>query len=200
MFDPLSKLALGLLTGFVFGILLQKGQVSKFRTILGQFLLRDFTMLKIMLTAVVVGGIGIHALLALGLLESLHIKPLVLGGVITGGAIMGLGMSLLGYCPGTGIAAIAEGSRHAVFGVLGMFFGAAVYAEVYAPVKASLLTWGDYGKLTLSAATGLSPWILLGAITLGAAALMAAIEWWERGVGIGPTLPPVDQEAARVKI
>jgi hypothetical protein len=56
--DPPSKLMLGLATGFVFGFLLQKGRVTKYQVIVGQFQLRDFTVLKTMLTAVAVGGGG----------------------------------------------------------------------------------------------------------------------------------------------
>jgi len=89
-------------------------------------------------------------------------------------------MAVLGYCPGTGVAAIAEGSRHAIYGVLGMLFGAAVYAEVYPAIKATVLTWGDYGKQTLPAATGTSHAIWLAAIGLGAASLFITLEWFER--------------------
>jgi hypothetical protein len=188
MFDPTWKLALGLLTGLLFGFLLQKGQVTKYRVILGQFLLRDFTMLKIMLTAIVVGGLGVFALVGLGA-ASLHIKALVLGGVIGGGLLMGVAMSLLGYCPGTGVAAMAEGSRHAIAGVVGMLVGAAAYAEVYLPLKSTLLTWGDFGKVTLIDATGLPAWILLTTLTLAAAALMVAIEWWERSSAVPQPVP-----------
>jgi hypothetical protein len=179
MFDSWEKLALGLLTGFLFGFLLQKGQVTKYRVIVGQFLLRDFTMLKVMLTAVVVGGIGVYAMLAMGL-ASLHIKPLLIGGVIGGGLIFGVGMALLGYCPGTGVAAVAEGSRHAIVGLLGMLAGAAVYAELYPSLKAALLTKGDFGKITLSEATGLSPWLWLGGLAVLSGALFFALERGER--------------------
>jgi uncharacterized membrane protein YedE/YeeE len=179
MFDTPERLAFGLLTGLLFGFLLQKGQVTKFRTIVGQFLLKDFTVLKVMLTAVVVGGVGVAVLVGAGH-AAFHIKPLVLGGIIAGGLLFGVGMAVLGYCPGTGVAAIAEGSRHAIFGVLGMLFGAAVYAEAYPAIKATLLTWGDYGKQTLPTATGASHGVLLAVIGLGAAALFVALEWFER--------------------
>ncbi|MDE3166670.1 MAG: YeeE/YedE family protein, partial [Acidobacteriota bacterium] len=106
--DPAGKLLLGLLTGFAFGILLQKGQVTKYPVIVGQLLLRDFTVLKTMLTAVVTGGIGVYILKALGL-ASLHVKPAQLVAVCGGGVIFGVGMVILGYCPGTGVAAAAEG-------------------------------------------------------------------------------------------
>ena len=58
MFEDPLKLLLGLMTGIVFGVLLQKGQVAKFQKILGQFLLQDFTVIKIMATAIAVGTLG----------------------------------------------------------------------------------------------------------------------------------------------
>jgi hypothetical protein len=179
MFDTPEKLALGLLAGVVFGFLLHKGQVTKFDTIVKQFLLKDFTVLKVMLTAVVVGGIGIYAMHGLDL-TALHVKPLVLGGVILGGLVFGIGMTLLGYCPGTGVAAVADGSRHAIFGVLGMLAGAAVYAEVAPLMKATVLQVGDFGKITLADATGLSPWVFLTALAVGATLLFLVIERWQR--------------------
>ena len=179
MMDLIWKLAVGLLTGVVFGFLLQKGQVSKYRVIVDQFLLRDFTMLKIMLTAVVVGGFGVYILTDIGL-ASLHIKPFILGGVVTGGAILGAGMAILGYCPGTVVAAIAEGSRHAIFGLLGMLLAAAVYAEVYPLFARTLLRIGDYGDVTLASITGASPYMLLASIAVLSGFLFGVIELWER--------------------
>jgi hypothetical protein len=180
MFDTPEKLALGLLSGVVFGFLLQKGQVTKFRTIVGQFLLKDFTVLKVMLTAVVVGGVGVYAMHGLDW-ASLHVKPLVLGGVIGGGLIFGVGMALLGYCPGTGVAAVAEGSRHAIFGVFGMLAGAALYAEVHPLMKATVLKMGVFDKLTLPGVTGVSPWMFLAGLAIGATMLFVALERWQRG-------------------
>jgi hypothetical protein len=55
-----SSLAWGFLFGIIFGFLLQKGGVTKYDVIIGQLLLEDFTVIKIMLSAVVTGMIGIH--------------------------------------------------------------------------------------------------------------------------------------------
>jgi hypothetical protein len=177
----------------IFGFLLHKGQVTKFRTIVGQFLLKDFTVLKVMLTAVVVGGIGVYAMYGLDL-ASLHVKTLVLGGVILGGLIFGVGMVLLGYCPGTGVAAIGEGSRHALFGVLGMLAGAALYAEVAPLMKSTVLQIGDFGKITMADATGVSPWVFLVALAGGATLLFVAIERWQRG-RLAPKVAAAEQPA-----
>lgn len=174
MFDAPLHLGLGLAVGFVFGFLLQKGQVTKFRVIVGQFLLRDFTMLRIMLTAIVVGAVGVYALHGAGLV-TLHPKPALLAGTVLGGLVFGVGMVVLGYCPGTGVAAMAEGSRHAVAGVLGMLAGAACFAEVYGGLARTVLSVANYGTATLPELTGLSPWFFISALAAGAALVFVAL-------------------------
>ena len=46
---------LGLATGIVFGFLLQKGRVLRFEKQIGAMLLKDMTILKFMLSAIIVG-------------------------------------------------------------------------------------------------------------------------------------------------
>lgn len=175
MTDSLSVLVMGLLTGLAFGFILQKGQVTKFQVIVGQFLLKDFTVLKVMLTAIVVGGVGIYSLKALGLV-TLHPKPAMLVAVPLGGLIFGVGMVLLGYCPGTGVAAAAEGHRDAMFGVLGMLAGAAVFAEFFGSWKDTLLKWNDLGPVTLPQLIGIPAWMILGVLAIVALVLFRSLE------------------------
>jgi len=73
---------------------------------MGQFLLTDFTVIKVMLTAIVVGMVGIFSMRAMGQVK-LHVKPTRYAANITGGLIFGVGLGLMGYCPGTGAAALA---------------------------------------------------------------------------------------------
>lgn len=179
MADPIGKLLLGLLTGFFFGFLLQKGQVTKYRVIVGQFLLKDFTVLKTMLTAVVVGGIGVYVLTAVGA-ATLHVKPAQMAAVSLGGLIFGVGMVLLGYCPGTGVAAAAEGKRDAWFGVAGMLIGALLFAEQYALLSKTVLSWFDLGMVTLPQLTHVPAPVLFAVLGAGAVVLFRRIEMWER--------------------
>jgi hypothetical protein len=67
------QIVLGLISGIVFGFLLQKGGVTRYEVIIGQLLLTDFTVVKMMLSAVIVGMIGIYAMKAAGLVH-LHCK------------------------------------------------------------------------------------------------------------------------------
>jgi len=173
--DPnLWNLITGLLTGLVFGFLLQRGAVTRFRTIVGQFLWTDHTVLRTMLTAVVVGSIGVYAMHQLWDVP-LHLKSATLLANALGGLIFGVSMAILGYCPGTGVGAMGEGSRHAIFGVLGMVGGAALYAEADPWVKSNILPVADLGKATFATQSGLSPWLFIIAMVLAAGVLFAAL-------------------------
>jgi uncharacterized membrane protein YedE/YeeE len=153
MFEPLPRLLLGLLTGFLFGIFLQKGRVSDRRLIVSQFLLRDFTVMKVMMTAILVGVTGIYAMLAAGWVE-LAVKPAHLVSILVGALLFGPAMVTLGCCPGTAVAAAGEGKRDAWWGVLGMLLGAAVYPEFDAACTRTLRAAVDLGPVTLPQWTG----------------------------------------------
>ncbi|QDV26515.1 YeeE/YedE thiosulfate transporter family protein [Aureliella helgolandensis] len=165
MFDPIWKLALGLFTGVVFGILLQKGAVAKFRVIVGQFILKDWTVVKIMGTAVIVGAVGVYGLLALEVV-SLHIRPLAWAGIVVGGVLFGVGMAVFGYCPGTSVAACGEGRRDAMVGVAGMLVAAGVYVVLYPWLHTLSESLGNAGEVTLPDLTGTSPWLWIGVLAI----------------------------------
>ena len=86
------QLALGLLFGVMFGFLLQKGGVAKYHILLGVLLLEDFTVLKVMLSAIVVGMLGVFTLHGMGLVE-LHIKPTRYAANVLGGLLFGVGFA-----------------------------------------------------------------------------------------------------------
>jgi len=159
------ELAYGIVTGILFGFLMQKGQVLRYDRQLGALRLIDFTIVKFMLSAILVAMVGIYLLKDIGLV-SLSVKGTSLGGNILGGIIFGIGWGILGYCPGTAAGALGEGRWDAAFGLLGMLVGAAVYAEAYPVFKESVLSWGDFGKITLPGLFGLNEWVVI--IVIGA--------------------------------
>lgn len=175
MFDSPPKLLLGLVTGILFGVLLQKGRVSKFEVIVGQFLFKDWTVVRMMGTAVVVGSVGVFALVAADL-ASLHIRPMLLGGVLLGAILFGIGMAVFGYCPGTSVAGCGEGRRDALVGVLGMFAGAAMFVVLYEQLQPVIQALGDWGKITLPDLTNTSPWLWVSLLVAGGTAALL----WDR--------------------
>lgn len=172
MFDPAGKLLLGLVTGIVFGVLLQKGRVAKYRVILGQLLLRDWTVVKIMGTAIVVGAVGVFALVQ-GNLATFHIKPFHYVGIVLGAVCFGAGMAIFGYCPGTSVAACGEGRRDAMVGVVGMLAGAGAYVLAYPWLDPIVKGAGGLGKVTLPELWGVSPWYIVAGLGLVGVSLIA---------------------------
>ena len=168
MFDSATKLILGLVTGLVFGLLLQKGRVAKYEVLTGQFLFRDWTVAKVMGTAILVGALGVQLLVAGGL-ATLHVKAAQIGAVVLGGVLFGVGVAVLGLCPGTSVAALGEGRRDALAGLSGMLAGAIVFV-LSTPLVKTIRGWSDLGKITLPEVTGTPPlaWA-------GGAAVLAAI-------------------------
>ncbi|MDX2479913.1 MAG: YeeE/YedE thiosulfate transporter family protein [Desulfuromusa sp.] len=148
---------IGLVTGILFGFLLQKGEALRFERQVGFLLLKDMTIIKFMLTAVIVGMVGIYGCYSLGWI-ALSVKATNVAAIIIGGLLFGIGWAIAGFCPGTSIGALAEGRIHALWAILGMLGGAALYAEVYPTMKTTVLTWGSYGKITIPQVLGISPW------------------------------------------
>jgi len=150
----------GLITGIIFGFLLQKGRVVRFEKQIGALLLKDMTILKFMLSAILVGMVGIFILNGAGAISLSH-KSMNLGAVVIGGALFGAGWAVMGFCPGTSVAALGEGRIHALFAIAGMLTGAALYAELFPFFKSTVLAWKDFGKIGLPEVLGVSPWIII---------------------------------------
>ena len=166
----------GLLTGVVFGFLLQKGRVLRYDRQVGALRFMDMTILKFMLSAMLVGSVGIYLFKDMGIIE-LKMKPLELGANVVGGLIFGVGWGFLGYCPGTSAGTLGEGRWDALFGLAGMVLGAGLYAEAYPFLKTNVLAWGNYGELTVPGALGVSHWLVIPVFIL---ATIALFRWFEK--------------------
>lgn len=157
----------GLVAGFLFGYILTRTGITKYPRVMGMLLLKDFKILKFMLTAVISSMILFHLLGDLGLIK---VVPKNLDwGKLVGGLIFGTGMGILGYCPGTMAARIGEGKKEAILALFGMALGILIYALTIKPVKAAFLSGEINGDIF--AQLGLNKWIVI----IPTALLFAAI-------------------------
>jgi uncharacterized membrane protein YedE/YeeE len=118
------------LLGIIFGMILQRSRVNTYDKIGGFAMMKDFTVAKILLTAIGVGSILLFLEIQMGL-ASLSIKPFDVAGIIFGGIIFGIGMAVLGYCPGTLIVSMGEGAVDAIVGIIGGLAAGFVYILLY---------------------------------------------------------------------
>ena len=175
-----SPLIWGLAFGVVFGFLLQKGGVTKYDVIVGQLLLQDFTVLKIILTAVVTGMLGVYLMKSMGWVE-LHPKSGSWGMNVIGGLLFGVGFALLGYCPGTIAGAIGNGYLDALVGGLaGIWIGTGLFAALYPKLNRGILKKGFYGDVTLPKLLKVNDWI----VVIPVAVLIILILIWFENAGL----------------
>jgi hypothetical protein len=175
-----SSLIWGLLFGIIFGFLLQKGGVTKYNVIIGQLLLEDFTVLKIMLSAAVTGMIGIYFMKSMGWVK-LYPKPGSAGMSVIGGLIFGVGFAVLGYCPGTIAGAVGNGYLDAlVGGLIGIIVGAGLYASLYPKVRNGILKKGDFGTVTLPELLKVNDWV----VVIPTAVILVLILYWLETSGL----------------
>lgn len=166
---------LGLITGIMFGFALHRAGFSRCGLVMRGLAFRDFTMLKVMLTAIAVGMVG-AALLATFAPEHAHlkVKSLYVWGVLVGGLIFGVGMAIAGYCPGTALIGLGGGVRDGLLAVLGGLLGALAFIFAYPVLEPILIQPLDLGKLTLHETLGL-PYLPTALVM---AALLAAVVFW----------------------
>lgn len=178
--DKPLQLLIGLLIGVAFGFLLQRGGVTYYDVIIGQLLWQDFTVVKIMISAVITGMIGIHAMKSLGWVE-LHPKPGSAGMTVIGGLIFGVGFGLLGYCPGTLAGAVGQGQLDAMLGgLLGILAGAGLFALLYPRLDAGILKLGSFGDLTFPRLFKVNHWY----VVIPVACLLTALLVWMETAGL----------------
>jgi len=174
------SLAQGLGFGVIFGFLLQKGGATHYDVIIGQLLLTDFTVVKIMLSAVLTGMIGIHVMKSMNWV-TLHPKSGSIGKNVIGGLIFGAGFAVLGYCPGTIVGAIGNGYLDALAGGLtGILIGTGLFAHFYPRLKNGILKQGDYGSVTLPQLLKVNEWFVVVPVSI----LITLLLFWLENSGL----------------
>jgi hypothetical protein len=102
--------------------------------------LKDFHLMKVILFGIGFSSLLLFVLLALKVVDVSHlsIKPSYIG-VIIGGAILGIGFAIGGYCPGTGIVAAGRGRKDALFFIVGGLLGVFVYMLIFGAIENTAL-------------------------------------------------------------
>ena len=158
----MSTEMIGFAVGVLFGAGLLLGGLADPDKIIGTLRLKDFHALRTIAVFVLVGMLGTWILDLFGLAH-ISPKPAAMLGVLSGGALLGIGFGLTGYCPGTGLACAASGRIDALVTVLGMFLGALVFIWIYPSIVQPIDAVANYGKVMLPDVTGISRtiWVIV---------------------------------------
>lgn len=158
MLDVIKPLVLG----FLFGWALHKAGLTHYARIVNVYRFRDMTVMRFMLTALVVGAFAIQVGLDAGFAASAPVPPTSVLANLVGGVVFGVGMATAGYCPGTVVAEAGEGRLDAwIAGLSELLVGAMVFGLLQPLVMPTLSRVGSYGRITFAGLTGASPWLVL---------------------------------------
>ncbi|MCG8615758.1 MAG: YeeE/YedE family protein [Desulfobacterales bacterium] len=133
-------IVLAIILGLFFGFALQRVGATNPQNIINMLRLKELHLMKAILFAIGISSILLFLLAGLGVIDAGHFSvKSAYTGVVIGGALLGLGFAVAGYCPGTGLAALADGRKDALFFVGGGLAGALIYTLVYGSIKGSWL-------------------------------------------------------------
>ncbi len=158
--------ASGVLSGLLFGYVLESAGFGSPRKLTAQFRFTDWSVFKVMFTAIIVAAIGLAVATATGVLaaNSIFIPTTFFWATLTGGALVGAGMAIGGYCPGTSAVGLASGRLDGFFFMAGMVLGTGVFAALFEPIKGFYLAGQGPQAQTLSQLFGAPTWLVLGVL------------------------------------
>ena len=145
---------LAMVLGTLFGFVLQRIGAADPDKIIGMLRLTDLHLMKAILLAIGLGSLLLFVALAAGWVDSSHlsVKSLTLG-VPVGGALLGVGWAVAGFCPGTALVGVGAGRKDALVFTAGGLLGAWLFTLQYESLSATQLFDQLYGGAVTLAST-----------------------------------------------
>ncbi len=167
-----------LVLGFVFGFLLQKGGLTRYEKVSAVFRFEDLTVIEFLLAALVTGAVATPVLA-----RAMHTTPSLpdtyVAGNLVGGMLHGVGMALVGFCPGTVVAGAGEGRLdNLLFGIPGLLAGALAFGLAWPAFFPALARIGAVGRVTFGEVLHASPALVaLLFVEIGVLVLYLLLRW-----------------------
>jgi uncharacterized membrane protein YedE/YeeE len=170
----------GLVFGSLFGFVLQRGGLGNGCRLTAQLRLQDWTVFNVMFTAIIVAATGLYLLQSLGFIagSDLYVPTMYLWATLLGGALVGVGMGVGGYCPGTSVVGALAGRLDGLVFFAGLIIGVIVFAWTFGPMQPLLAAAQGPDGQTLGDLLHISNGLVLA--ILGAVA--AVVGWLSRRV------------------
>jgi uncharacterized membrane protein YedE/YeeE len=176
-----SALPLALVIGAAFGFALERAGLGDARKLAGQFYLRDFTVLKVMFSAIVTAMLGAFWLGRLGVIDlgALYVPETFLAPQVVGGLVFGVGFIVSGLCPGTSCVAAATGRIDGLATMGGLLVGVLATGLAF-PLFATFYASTPLGAFTLPQLAHAPYGVVVAAIVLLAIGVFGLAERLER--------------------
>lgn len=162
--------------GAAFGWVLESAGFGSPAKLTAQFRLSDWSVFKVMFTAIVVAAFGLWGLEAAGWLaaDGVYVPTALLVAAAVGGALVGAGFAVGGYCPGTSVVGLCSGRLDAGVFIAGLLLGTVAFSGLYGPAVQALMAAGEVASGdTFRDAWGVPDALMLALL----AAALVAVYW-----------------------
>ncbi|HSO44970.1 MAG TPA: DUF6691 family protein [Rhodoferax sp.] len=183
-----SGMVSGLVCGVLFGFVLENAGFGSPAKLTGQFRLTDWSVFKVMFTAIVVAAVGLWGMRVVGLMapDTLFVPQALVMASAVGGALIGAGFAIGGYCPGTSMVGMSSGRLDALVFVIGLFIGTTAFAGFYGDTIRSMMAIGEMiDGDTFADVYGIADTVMLGIMAASLVGIFYLGSWFERR-GPGP--------------
>lgn len=154
----------GVVLGLIFGYVLENAGFGSACKLTAQLRLKDWAVFKVMFTAILVAAGGLYLLQSLGMvtMDNVFVPSVFLWGSSLGGVLIGAGMAIGGYCPGTSMVAFCSGKLDGLMFIVGLGGGTLLFNSAYASIKGWV--WKQVGpdSLTLPQLLHMPAWAVWG--------------------------------------
>lgn len=191
-FNETGLILIAIAAGMAFGYILVSVGMGNPRKISAVFYGEDWSVMKIMFSAVVTAMLLTYSAYYMGFIDInlVQLANVNMTAVIVGGLIFGVGMAIGGYCPGTSLAAAVTRKTDALIFIGGFMVGVWLYAVNYSWIATHLFS-ENLGKLTLSDIFKIPYGIIVLVVVFIALATFALLEKFEGRLYRKPRLSEV---------
>jgi len=161
--NPEWNSMIAFIVGIGFGFALEQAGFSSSRKMIGIFYGYDMIVVRVFLTAVLTSAIGLLFFNYLGWIDYdlLYVNPTFIWSAIIGGLLVGLGIIMSGFCPGTSFSALSIGKIDAMAFIAGIALGVFFYAETFELFFEKLYKAGNLGNIRIYETLGISPGLFI---------------------------------------
>lgn len=162
----MSDIASGLFLGLLFGFALERAGFASGCKLTAQLRFQDWAVFNVMFTAILVAAVGLQLLDAIGFIqtEALYTPTVYLWATLIGGLLIGAGMAVGGYCPGTSVVSFMSGKIDGFVFFIGLLAGIVMFAGAYESIEPMLKALPGPQGQTLSELLHLPNWLILAAL------------------------------------
>lgn len=173
----------GLVCGALFGFVLENAGFGSPCKLTAQFRLTDWSVFKVMFTAIVVAAAGLYGLKLIGWVnpDAVFVPTALVAASALGGVLVGSGFAVGGYCPGTSVVGLFSGRLDALLFIVGLLLGTFAFAGLYGPAIEAVMAMAEIETGdTFTDAWGIPEWVLIAVLGAALVGVFMAGSWFER--------------------